>query len=407
MKHKKDGRVLLIVLIVILALLLGVAGLKMRGFLASNVERPPAKPPTASVVPRQVPAEETRPISGIPPSFADVAEAVIPSVVNINVVSQVPEEEQEEILRRLPFPMLIPREKTGLGSGVIVRSDGMILTNEHVIKDAKKIKVTLSDEREFTGKVLGKDRELDVAVIEIDASDLPTAALGDSSRLRPGEWALAVGSPLGLESSVSLGVISALGRPIHVGGRNYRNLIQTDAAISPGNSGGPLVNSAGEIIGINTAIQLNMSEPVMGAVAARIGFAVPINAIEEILDELIRTGKVVRPWVGIKMTMITEEDVRRWELPQKEGVIIEQVMTDSPAKRAGLFPGDIILKVDGKPAKKTEEVQQIVRSHEKGEVVTFEVNRESAGGYWRTRTVKVKTSEMPEDAIAPERWEGE
>jgi len=386
---------LIVVLAIILGFAGGVAGGLLTGAFKERMGGPPILRPRAGSL---TPSPSLQGGGAGPASFADIAAAVIPSVVNIDTVNETPDREEQELFRRLlPFPAPVPREREGIGSGVIIRPDGIILTNEHVIKDAKGIRVTLSDGRKFTGRVLGKDRELDVAVIKIDASNLPAAKLGDSSLLRPGDWALAVGSPLGLSSSVALGVISALGRPIHISDRTYTNLIQTDAAISPGNSGGPLVNSAGEVVGMNTAIQIDMSRAVMGAAATRIGFAVPINPVKEIAEELIHTGKVVRPWVGVTMRMITEEDVKRWKLPQKEGIIIVEVAEDSPAKGAGLFRGDIILKVDGKPAKKTEEVQQQVRSHKVGDVVTFEVKRESAGGFWRTQEVKVTTAQMPEN----------
>ena len=393
--------------ILLLAIVLGFVGGLLGGFLTSNMRgregnipafsfsRPPSAPPIVSR-------------AGAPGSFADVAAAVIPTVVNIDTVSEGANAEERELFRRLlPFPVPVPKEREGVGSGVIIRSDGLILTNEHVVNDAKRIRVTLSDGRTFSGRLLGKDAELDAAVIKVDASGLPAARLGDSARLRPGDWALAVGSPLGLSSSVALGVVSALNRPIQVSDRPYRNLIQTDASISPGNSGGPLVDANGEVVGINTAIQIDMGRPVVGAAATRIGFAVPINDIKDIVEELIRTGKVVRPWVGIAMKMIAEEDIKRWELPQKEGIIIGSVMQGSPAEKAGLFPHDIIVTVDGKPVKKMEGVQKLVRTHKVGDTVVFEVKRESAGGFWRTHQVKVKTTEMPQGPIEFPQPEGQ
>jgi len=342
-------------------------------------------------------------------AFADVAAQAIPSVVNISVVNALPQTTRQKMrgqtVPRLPdllereFPFLpipVPKEQRGVGSGVIVRSDGLILTNEHVVKDANQIKVTLSDGRKFSGKVIGRDRELDLAVIQVKAANLPAARLGDSSQLRPGDWALTVGSPLGFSSSVTLGVVSALGRSISVEDRNYGDLIQTDASIIPGNSGGPLLNAAGEVVGINTAIQLTMDERSLGAIAARIGFAVPINDVKENLPDLISKGKIVRPWVGIYMKEIQEEDVKRWQLPQEEGIIVEEVRPNTPAAKAGIFKGDIIQKIDGKKPKDSREVQALVRRHKPGEVVVFEVLREAANGDWKPRIVKIKTAIMPE-----------
>jgi len=338
----------------------------------------------------------------MPASFADVAAVVIPSVVNIETVSENTASKEADMLRRLlPFAAPVPREREGIGSGVIIRSNGIVLTNEHVIKGAQKIQVTLTDGRKFSGHVIGRDPELDIAVVKINASDLPSAKLGNSNELRPGDWALAVGSPLGLSSSVTLGVVSALNRPIHVEDRSYTDLIQTDTAISPGNSGGPLVNAAGEIVGLNTAMQIDMQRATLGAAAARIGFSVPIDTIKEVLDQLVRSGKVVRPWVGISMRLITDDYAKRWELPVKEGIAIGDVLKGGPADRAGLYARDIILKVDGQAVKKMEQIQKLVRRHRVGEEVVFEVNRESANGKWRIREVKVKTAEMPQELPQP------
>ena len=387
-------------LVLLLAIILGLVG-GVLGSLLTAALRPP--PPPRVVRLTSPTSLSIKPgAGGTPGSFADIAETVIPAVVNIDTVIEVAGDGNRDFLHRLlPFSNPPRKEREGIGSGFIVRSDGLILTNEHVVNDAKRIQVTLSNGRNYTGRLLGKDRELDVAVIKIDADGLPTAPLGDSAVMRPGDWALAVGSPLGLSSSVALGVVSALNRPIHVSDRTYSNLIQTDASISPGNSGGPLVNAAGQVIGINTAIQIDMGQAIIGAATTRIGFAVPINSVNDVLKEMIRTGHVTRPWIGITMRMISEDDVKRWHLPTNQGVIVDHVLKDSPAERAGLLPRDIIIKVDGKPAQKMDAVQRQVRAHKVGDTVTFDIKRESTGGQWRTTRVKVKTAQMPDQVSIP------
>jgi serine protease Do len=410
--HPTSGRVFGLILVASLfGLIGGLAGSWLMLRYPGGIGR--AKTVGLVQLPSSAPGRAA-PAGALPNSFADVAARIMPSVVNIATVSDTPKAVQQKMQgpdipempdwmkREMPFvlpsPVPIPREQRGVGSGVIIRADGLILTNEHVVEGAKTIQVTFADGRKLSGKVVGQDRELDLALVQVKGKDFPAAILGDSSQLRPGDWALTAGSPLGLRSSVTLGVISALGRPINVEDRAYNNLIQTDASIIPGNSGGPLVNSAGEVVGINTAIQLALDEQSLGAIAARIGFAVPINTVKEILPELIAKGKITRPWVGISMGEITEEQVKRWQLPRKEGTIIEAVIAKSPAQRAGLFKGDIILKVDGREPKDSQEVQSLVRKHKAGDSVTFEVLRESASGAWRSRTVKVQTEVMPDNA---------
>jgi len=407
----KSGKILgLMLLALLFGLIGGLAGSWLYGRLSAKAALSGVSENIA------LPREKAVPGSALPGSFADVAARIMPSVVNIATVSETPQAAQQKMQgpdlpnlpdwmkREMPFilpsPVPIPKEQRGVGSGVIIRSDGLILTNQHVIEGANTIQVTLADGRKLSGKVIGKDRELDLAVVKVDGDKLPAAVLGDSSRLRPGDWAMTAGSPLGLRSSVTLGVISALGRPISVEDRAYDNLIQTDASIIPGNSGGPLVDAAGEVVGINTAIQLALDEQSLGAIAARIGFAVPINTIKQVLPELIAKGKILRPWVGISMREIVEEDVKRWQLPREQGIIVEAVIAKSPAQRAGLFKGDIILKVDGKEPKDSQEVQRLVRLHKAGEMVSFEVLRESASGAWRSREVKIQTEVMPENAAS-------
>lgn len=315
------------------------------------------------------------PAAFYPDLIADVAEAVAPGVVNIDVekaartaptnFSGLPF--NDEILRRFfgfdpngsqftPFGSQGNGQQqviTGNGSGMIISKDGYVLTNNHVISSADKVTVTLNDGRQFPAKLVGRDSYADVAVLKIDAPNLTPVTLGNSDTLRPGEWVVAVGSPLGFDHTVTQGIISALSRKIPDLNSNL-SFIQTDAAINPGNSGGPLVNLKGEVIGINTAISGR---------GQNIGFAIPINTVKEISNTLIAGKPVVRPWLGISMVELNPDLAKHVGLPPAtQGVVIAQVMQDSPAYKAGLMQGDVIQKIEGKPVIKPESVQEAVRA---------------------------------------------
>ena len=283
-------------------------------------------------------------------AFVQVAQAVKPAVVNIATTQkprpserrrgQVPPSLQgpfreffgDEFLERF-FGEQPQRERHSLGSGVIVDKRGYILTNNHVIERADEIEVRLSDKRKFKATVVGRDPKTDLAVIKVDAADnLPTAKLGDSGKIRIAEWVMAIGNPFGLDQTVTVGVVSAIGRS-DVGITTYEDFIQTDASINPGNSGGPLVNMSGEVIGINTAIV---------ATGQGIGFAIPINMAREVTDRLIAQGRVVRGWLGIGIQELTEELAAQFGVKPEEGVLVGNVMKDSPAEKGGLKTGDII-----------------------------------------------------------------
>jgi serine protease Do len=285
-------------------------------------------------------------------------------------------------------------KRMGLGSGVIIDKDGYILTNEHVIDGADEIKVTLPDGREFDAEVKGTDKRSDLAVIKIDAHNLPVAKLGDSDDLKIGEWVLAIGNPFGFaienpEPTVTVGVISALHRYLPALGRrdrSYDDLIQTDAAINPGNSGGPLVNLDGEVIGINTAI-ITTSGGYQG-----LGFAIPINKAKKILSKLIKGEKILYGWLGITIQDLNEDLRSYFGVKEKEGVIVVKVFKDSPAQKAGIEEGDLILSFDGKSVRTTRDLVRMVTSTEVGRKVVMRILRDG-----KEKEIVVKVGKRPED----------
>jgi S1-C subfamily serine protease len=267
----------------------------------------------------------------------------------------------------------------------------LILTNAHVVADADTVVVALKDGRELKGRVLGTDSLTDVAVIKIDANNLPTVNVGNSDQLRSGEWAIAIGNPLGLDNTVTVGIISATGRTssqVRVPDKRV-NFIQTDAAINPGNSGGPLLNQRGEVIGMNTAI--------IGG-AQGLGFAIPINTAQRIADQLVAKGKVEHPYVGINMISLTPEIKQQVNndpdgdltLQDDQGVLIARVMRNSPAARAGLRAGDVIRRINGQPVTKAEQVQQSVENASIGGTLQLEVRRNG-----QTITLTVQPGTFP------------
>ncbi|MEL6129356.1 MAG: HhoA/HhoB/HtrA family serine endopeptidase [Cyanobacteria bacterium J06627_3] len=284
------------------------------------------------------------------------------------------------------------RIERGQGSGFVVKADGLIWTNAHVVEGADTVTVTLKDGREFEGEVVGEDPLTDVAVIQVDAQDLPTVTLGNSEQLRPGEWAIAIGNPLGLDSTVTAGIISATGRTsaqIRVPDKRVQ-FIQTDAAINPGNSGGPLLNERGEVIGINTAI--------IGG-AQGLGFAIPINSAQRLAQELLEKGRVDHAYLGIQMQTLTTDlrqqlnrdprnDVR---LSADAGVVILGLLRNSPAVQAGLEVGDVIVSMNGNTIRDAQQVQQIVQDVGVGDLIALEIDR---GG--RQVTLDVETKALPQ-----------
>ncbi|WP_421655903.1 HhoA/HhoB/HtrA family serine endopeptidase [Leptothermofonsia sp. ETS-13] len=333
----------------------------------------------------QAPNRSSAILSATDPNFiVNVVDRVGPAVVRIDssrtVRTRVPPIFNDPFFRQffgsdIPLPPST-RVEQGTGSGFIIKSDGLILTNAHVVSGADTVTVKLKDGREFQGKVMGTDSLTDVAVVKIQANNLPTVALGNSDNLRPGEWAIAIGNPLGLDNTVTVGIISGTGRrssQVRVPDKRV-NFIQTDAAINPGNSGGPLLNQRGEVIGMNTAI--------IGG-AQGLGFAIPINTAQRIANQLIAKGKVDHPYLGIQMTTLTPELRRQINssnetdinVQDDEGVLIIGVMRNSPASRAGFKMGDVIKKINGQPVKTADEVQQAVDRASIGGTLQVELRR--------------------------------
>ncbi len=286
------------------------------------------------------------------------------------------------------------RRLQGQGSGFIIDNSGILLTNAHVVEDADKVTVTLKDGRKFDGEVKGVDQFTDLAVVKIDGTSLPIASLGDSGQVQVGDWAIAVGNPLGLDNTVTLGIVSTIGRSSAQAGIPDKRLdfIQTDAAINPGNSGGPLLNATGEVIGINTAIRAN---------AMGIGFAIPINKVKEISNKLAQGQKVVHPYIGVRMTTLTPELAQEnnndpnsvFLLPEINGVLVVQVMPDTPAADAGMRRGDIIVQIDGTPVTNATQLQRLVENSGVNKVLEIKVRRgkQTTSVFVRTDALKNPT----------------
>ncbi|PSB32991.1 HhoA/HhoB/HtrA family serine endopeptidase [Chlorogloea sp. CCALA 695] len=329
--------------------------------------------------------------------IATAVEEVGPAVVRINatrkVTNQIPEALDNPLFRRFfgdEQPIPDERVERGTGSGFILSADGHLVTNAHVVADTDTVQVTLKDGRSFEGKVVGVDTVTDVAAVKIKAQNLPQVRIGNSNNLIPGEWAIAIGNPLGLDNTVTIGIISATDRSsAQVGVPDKRvTFIQTDAAINPGNSGGPLLNAQGEVIGVNTAIRSD---------AQGLGFAIPIQTAARVANQLFTKGSVDHPFLGIKMvdlTSATKDQVNQetdLNVKQNSGVLIVEVLRKSPSAQAGLKEGDVIQKINNTPVKKASEVQQYVESMTLGTTLAMEVKRNG-----KTQVVQVKPGAFPE-----------
>jgi len=328
-----------------------------------------------------------------PPDFVQLAKTLKPTVVNIGTEKTIKPQRRfqqrpfgndpfEEFFDRF-FDEQVPQsyKQRSLGSGFIISEDGYILTNNHVIDGADDIKVKLDDGRELKGEVKGTDPKLDLALIKVSSKDkLPVAELGDSDAIQVGEWVMAIGNPFGLAETVTAGIISAKGRVI--GSGPYDDFIQTDASINPGNSGGPLFNARGEVVGINTAI-----------VGQGIGFAIPVNMAKTIIPQLRETGKVVRGWLGVSIQPVTKELAQAFGLEEERGALVSEVMPESPAQKAGLKAGDVIVEFDGKNIKEMSDLPRLVAATQSGKQVVVKVVRDKKEESYSVTIDRLKDAE--------------
>jgi serine protease Do len=344
-------------------------------------------------------APVTPTVKGIGAGFSEIAKSITPAVVNITAArpargrdARDPREQMEEFFGfpwgpqgPRPYGPVPPGEPRGggMGSGVIVSPDGHVLTNNHVVEGAGELTVTLPDKREFRGKVVGTDPKTDLAVIKVDARNLPYVPWGDSSKLQVGDYVLAVGNPFGLNSTVTLGIVSALGRG-RMGITQYEDFIQTDAAINPGNSGGALVNTAGELVGINTAI-ISQTGGYQG-----VGFAVPVSMAKPIYESLVASGKVVRGYLGVGIQDLNQDLAKSFNLKGPKGALVSDVAEDSPAEHSGIKQGDVIVWYQGTPIEEAVALQRQVTRTPVGAKASVKVVRDG-----REMDLTVTVGEQP------------
>jgi serine protease Do len=362
------------------------------GFLQARTHRgaarPPELPPALAAISNNAPspAELSR-------SFREVIKTVKDAVVFIDVVETVSQTDAPESLFGLPAPK-VPQQREGAGSGFVATEDGYILTNNHVIRNASKIEVTLADGRRFKAEVVGKDPATDIAVIHIDTSGLPVGHLGNSDDVQQGDWVLALGSPFGLQQTITAGIISATGREL--GASQYNRYIQTDAPINPGNSGGPLVNMQGEIIGINTLIYTGGQSVFGQGGNIGIGFAIASNAVRDVFGKLVTSGRVSRGYLGVQVVPLTEARARAAGLEPESAVFVSGVPDpNSPAGKAGIRAGDIITAFNEKKVKAPRELTDMVAITPVGSKARVDFIR---GGQPQTATVELV--ERPDDLTA-------
>jgi serine protease Do len=344
-------------------------------------------------------------------AFIEISKTVTPTVVYIESKSKPKQNDNLAPDQNDPFKFFFGPDgqfpdrgpEMGSGSGVIISSDGYIVTNNHVVRNAGEngIKVVLTDKREFDAKVIGLDENTDLAVIKIEANDLPVMSMGNSDNIQVGEWVLAIGNPLGLNYTVTAGIVSALGRNIGVNGGGYaiENFIQTDAAINPGNSGGALVDVNGQLVGINSAIKTNTGY------YQGYGFAIPVNIVKTVTQELIKTGKVVRGYIGVQIQTVDETMAKGLGLDKARGVLVQSVQKGGGGDEAGLEAGDVILSVDGKEVNASNELQVIINSKRPGDVAKLNVFRDGKT-IEKDVTLKPRQDEQKQTSINEKKDEG-
>jgi serine protease Do len=380
----------------LLALGLGVAGTVTWSATALNAGSPTV---SVNVDPKPIPAIA----SGLGASYAPVVKKVAPSVVKVQVSEKaktVANPELPPFLNQPGFREFFGEQfgfgqpgrrgtfrqppQQGLGSGVIVSSDGYVLTNSHVVKGADTIKVTFGDGRELTAKVVGADPQTDLAVIKVEAKDLPAITFTDSDKVEVGDMVLAVGNPFGIGQTVTSGMVSGLGRATM--GLAYEDFIQTDAAINPGNSGGALVDAQGRLVGVNTAI-LSRTGGFQG-----IGFAIPANLARNVMEQLVKNGKVVRGYMGVTLQEIDADLATHFDLPTRSGALVAEVVPDSPAEKAGLQQGDVITQFEGKPVKDSRHLKLAVANYAPGQKVSAEILRDG-----KKKNVDIEVAARPSE----------
>ncbi|HTG09176.1 MAG TPA: Do family serine endopeptidase [Candidatus Eisenbacteria bacterium] len=384
-------RPILIAVVAILLVAAGGGGYLLRDRLGRSVAAPVPSSPQA--------AAGLGIAEALQLGFVDVAQHVRPAVVHLGTIQKaksrrgpnVPQGNDDPFFRDF-FNQFFGSEgpdsrsefrRPGLGSGVIIDKRGLVLTNFHVVKGADEILIRLSDKREYRGQILGTDPKTDLAVVKFHPDqEITVASLGNSDALRVGEWAIAIGNPFGLDQTVTVGVISATGRS-DVGIATYENFIQTDASINPGNSGGPLVNLKGQVIGVNTAIV---------AAGQGIGFAIPINMVKRVVDQLVDKGKVVRGWLGVALQPLSPDLAQSLGLAGTNGAVVGSTITGSPAAQAGLQQGDVIVAYDSTPVDDYRHVQRLVAETRVGKSVTLQIVRKK-----QKMDVAITIAEVPDE----------
>ena len=324
------------------------------------------------------------------PNWVGLAEALKPAVVNISMKRTAqPSADGVDPFFQQFFGRVPPRVQRGLGSGFVINADGDVITNNHVVDGATEIRVKLADGREFAGRVVGRDPRTDLALLKVEARGLPTIPVGDSSALKVGEPVMAIGNPFGLEQTVTTGIVSATGRVIGEG--PYDDFIQTDASINPGNSGGPLINARGQVIGINTAI-VSRSGGSVG-----IGFAIPVNLAKPVVSQLAAAGHVTRGWLGVSIQPLTADLAKSFRVPATDGALVTSVSEGSPAAKAGLKQGDVIVEYDGRPVARAGDLPRAVAETPVGRAVSLKIVRDGAPV---TLTATVGRLDEPREAKA-------